>query len=120
MAWGRIQKRTFENLDDYARVIVKSKTYYGERSVSEVKLLLNLPPKHPGDRCAYCGKLMPIDYQHDSNQVDADDEKVQEAPTTEIRYDGTYKLRGYGPFCSTTCAIRFAKAAHKAGYRIVS
>jgi len=113
---NRLKTRTHENLDDYARVIVKKKTWYEETHIQEVRLLLNLPPKHPGDRCAMCGKLMPIDYPNEQVWVD---DKVDDASTIEVKYDGTYRLKGYGPVCSTTCAVRFTKAAYKAGYRIV-
>jgi hypothetical protein len=35
-------------------------------------------------------------------------------------WDGeSYWLKYGGQFCSTPCAIKFAKAAHKAGYRMV-
>lgn len=108
--------RTHENLDDYAKVIRKTRGYGSYREVSEVSLLLNLPPKHPGDRCECCGKPMPVYYETIERTCE---ERVDDAHTREVEYTGKVALRGYAPFCTLTCALRFAKASFRAGYRMV-
>lgn len=78
-----------------------------------------VPGKEPPEmiarpKCPQCEKrLRPL--------INSDWVRVQEpvgfsSVETNRRWEGGYA--GYGAFCSTSCCISFANAAHRAGYRI--
>lgn len=100
---------------EYHKVIRRKKR--GE--LNEIELLMNKPPEHPGDSCAYCGKKLSV-FRETLNNVLEGEHRWEGVSTTEIYYTGKIRVRGYeGIFCTYECGCKFGKASYRAGYRMV-